>query len=144
MEYFGTAAEERNIRIAVEGSGQVQGDRQKLRRALANLLSNALRHSPDGEPITVTIAPGTAGAVTLSVADRGPGIPAEHQPRIFDRFYRADASRARDSGGTGLGLAITRSIIQLHGGDISVRSVPGSTTFELTLPASASAASGVT
>ena len=136
VEYFGTAAEERGISIVVEGYGEVQGDRQKLRRALANLLSNAIRHSPDVEPIAVTITSDAGGSVTVAVTDRGQGIPAEHQVRIFDRFYRADASRARHSGGTGLGLAIARSIAQLHGGQISVRSVPGSTTFELTLPSS--------
>jgi two-component system heavy metal sensor histidine kinase CusS len=133
-EYFGTVAEERGICIKVEGCGAVEGDRQKLRRVLANLLSNAIRHSPDNESIVVAINSTAAGMVTLAVTDHGPGIPAKHQPRIFDRFYRADASRARHSGGTGLGLAIARSIVQLHGGDIRVTSEPGDTTFEVTLP----------
>jgi two-component system heavy metal sensor histidine kinase CusS len=111
-------------------------DRQKIRRALANLLSNAVRHSPDGERVNILIEE-HGGDVAVSVTNRGPGIPAEHQSRIFDRFYRADPSRTRESGGTGLGLAIVRSIARLHGGDACVRSEPGKdTTFTVTLPRS--------
>lgn len=135
IEFFGTASEERGIALSVHGEADVQADRHKIRRALANLLSNAIRHSPDGQPVDVLIERKGAAEVTVAVVDRGPGIAPEHQARIFDRFYRADPSRARKSGGSGLGLAIVRSIVALHGGEVRMKSEPGKTVFALTLPA---------
>lgn len=134
IEFFSTASEERGIALTVQGTGEIRADRHKVRRALSNLLSNAIRHSPDGEPVDILIEQNKAHTVIVSVIDRGPGIPPEHQARIFDRFYRADPSRARKSGGAGLGLAIVRSIAALHGGDVGVSSRPGRTSFELMLP----------
>jgi two-component system, OmpR family, heavy metal sensor histidine kinase CusS len=133
-EYFNVACEERGIEIDVRGQGVVRADRVMMRRAIGNLLSNAIRHSPDGERIEIEIER-RAGTITISVNDRGPGIPPEQQSRIFDRFYRADPSRARHSGGSGLGLAIVRSIARLHGGMVAMSSDPGKpTVFALTLP----------
>ena len=134
VEFFGTASEERGIALTVQGAAEIKADRNKIRRALANLLSNAIRHSPDGQPVEVIIERQGTTAVSVSVVDHGPGISPEHQARIFDRFYRADPSRTRKSGGSGLGLAIVRSIVTLHGGDVRVNSAPGKTVFELTLP----------
>jgi two-component system, OmpR family, heavy metal sensor histidine kinase CusS len=134
-EFFSVACEERAITIEVRGSALIKADRMMVRRALSNLLSNAIRHSPDGERIEIAIGR-DHDLARISVVDRGPGITPEHQSRIFDRFYRADASRTRHSGGTGLGLAIVRSIAKLHGGDVSVSSESGQpTVFSIVLPA---------
>lgn len=134
IEFFGIACEEREIGLKAHGRAMAFVDRAMLRQALSNLLSNAIRHSPDGGRIDVVLDRDER-AVTVSVIDSGPGIAPEHVSRIFDRFYRADPSRSRDSGGTGLGLAIARSIMRMHGGDVSVKSEPGkSTAFTLTIP----------
>jgi two-component system sensor histidine kinase BaeS len=105
-----------------------------MSRALGNLVSNALRYTPDAG--TICLGAGTSdGRLLLSVADTGSGIPAEHLPNIFERFYRADSSRQQETGGSGLGLAIVRSIVEAHGGSVSVASEPGSgTTFTVGLP----------
>lgn len=109
-------------------------DPDRVRQALLNLIDNALRHSPAGGTVTVGLARGD-GAARISVRDEGPGISAEHLPRIFDRFYRADAARDRAAGGAGLGLAIAREIAEAHGGRIEVVSAPGAgSTFTLELP----------
>ncbi|HSJ55764.1 MAG TPA: HAMP domain-containing sensor histidine kinase [Anaerolineae bacterium] len=108
----------------------VDADRQRVRQVIANLLTNALRHTPDSSPIVIS-AVSTPGAVRLSVADRGPGIPAGDLPHVFDRFWRG-GSRAR---GSGLGLAIAHELIRAHGGRIWVESQQGAgTTFSFTLP----------
>jgi len=105
----------------VEGVPLIRGDRARLMQCLQNLLSNAFRHTPKGGVVTLSlqIDPKT---VQVSVSDTGSGISPEHLPHVFDRFYRADPARARQTGGTGLGLAITRAFIQAHGGDISATS----------------------
>jgi signal transduction histidine kinase len=114
---------------------RVVADRDAVKRALANLLDNAFRHSPDGAPVRVA-AERRNGWAVLSVADRGPGLTAEEQERVFERFWRSDASRSRESGGAGLGLAIVRRIAESHGGEVAVTSQPGAgATFELRLPA---------
>jgi signal transduction histidine kinase len=101
---------------------------------LDNLLDNAIRHSPAGSTITVSITESTNGA-ECSVSDQGAGIPAEHLPYIFERFYRVDKSRNRKDGGTGLGLAIARALIHAQGGHISAQSVEGEgTTITFWLP----------
>lgn len=134
IEFFGIAAEERGIALEAHGRATVSADRAMLRQALSNLLSNAIRHSPDGERVDVVLERGE-GAVTASVVDRGPGLSAADASHIFDRFYRTEPSRARHSGGAGLGLAIARSIMKMHGGDVSVKSEPGkSTVFALSIP----------
>jgi signal transduction histidine kinase len=131
----------RGVRIAVEGSGaEVVGDADALRRAVANLVDNAIRVSPAGGTVSVVVADGSDG-VRLDVRDLGPGIPAEEQERVFERFWRADGSRSRASGGSGLGLAIVRRIVELHEGTVAVESVPGlGACFTIRLPAASPAA----
>jgi heavy metal sensor kinase len=118
---------------AAEGLS-VLGDRDSIKRALANLLDNAFRHSPPGAPVRVGAARRN-GCAVLSVADRGPGLTAEEQQHVFERFWRSDSSRSRESGGVGLGLAIVRRIAESHGGAVAVDSTPGGgSTFEIRLP----------
>ena len=123
FDYFDALAEEKalSLTLDVQGQGELAGDRLMLRRALANLLSNAIRHSPEGNAVEVSIKD-DGNRVMLTVKNAGDAIPPEHISHIFDRFYRADPSRHRNGEGAGLGLAITRSIICAHGGDISVQS----------------------
>jgi len=135
FEFFEALAEEKQIRLEIEGQApRVMGDRAMLRRALSNLLSNALRHSPLGESVKIRLEQSDDGQVLLSVQNVGPEIPDEHQPRIFDRFYRVDPSRQRQREGAGLGLAIVKSIVEAHGGRIDVSSFHGATTFNIRLP----------
>ena len=120
----------------------VRGDEQRLRQVLANLLSNAARHTPPGTTVTISLAmpgsegeaAGPAGLAALSVADDGPGIPPELQPELFERFVRGDSSRSRAAGSTGLGLAIVDAVVAAHRGHVQVASRPGQTVFVITLP----------
>jgi two-component system OmpR family sensor kinase/two-component system sensor histidine kinase BaeS len=113
----------------------VVGDADRLTQVLANLLSNALRHSPAGGRVTVTVSREN-GQARVQVADTGPGIAAEDLPHIFERFYRGEKSRSRRGGGAGLGLAIASQLIVAHGGQITAASQPGAgSTFTVTLPA---------
>lgn len=106
-----------------------------LEQAVINLLDNAIKYSPPGSPVRIE-AGLEGGETAIRVRDRGPGIPAEHQPRLFERFYRVDKARSRQMGGTGLGLAIVKHIAQAHGGSVSVESAPGQgSVFSLRLPA---------
>lgn len=132
-------AEDRRIRLTVEARPvpSVQGDAGRLTQLLINLLDNALAHTPPEGRIAVRLKP-VAGQVRLEVEDTGSGIAPEHLPRLFERFYRADPARARESGGTGLGLAIVKEIAEAHGGTITVESTLGKgTLFTITLPAGA-------
>ena len=95
----------------------VFADPERVHQVLFNLLDNAVRFTPAGGRVTVS-ASRHNGAVDVSVHDTGPGIPAEHLPRLFERFYRVDTARSRDDGGTGIGLAIARSVVEAHGGQI--------------------------
>jgi signal transduction histidine kinase len=106
-------------------------DPVRIGQVLANLLSNAVRHTPSGGSVVVSAEPARDGtAVAFAVADSGPGIPAQVLPHVFDRFVRA-----ADSGGAGLGLAIARSLVQAHGGEIAAESSPGQgTTMRFVLP----------
>jgi len=134
FDFYEALADEQAIRLDVQGAGVVLGDRLMLRRALNNLLSNALRHTPAGGQVTVTIVR-QAGQIVLTVENTGEMIPAQHLARLFERFYRADPSRQHASGeGTGLGLAITQAILRAHRGNVSVASARGLTTFTLRLP----------
>jgi signal transduction histidine kinase len=123
-------ARDKGITLRVEMPPEplvVDGDRDRLRQVLGNLLSNALRYTPAGG--IVTLSAGQEGsAVRFAVSDTGPGIPAEDLPHVFDRFYRGDAARDRASGGSGLGLAIARALVRAHGGAISVESAAGQGT----------------
>jgi two-component system heavy metal sensor histidine kinase CusS len=138
-EYMSVMADEKGVSVQVIGEAPpAAADRLLVQRAITNLVSNAIRHALDHS--TVTIEVGTAGpAATLSVTNRGEGIAAAHLERIFDRFYRVDAGRARREGGTGLGLAIVRSIAAAHRGRVEVQSQDGLTTFKLLLPRTATA-----
>jgi two-component system OmpR family sensor kinase len=121
----------------------ISGDEPRLRQVLANLLGNAIRHTPPGTPVTVRVAtePGRRTgdqAVVLTVSDEGPGLTAEHGARVFERFYRADAARGRAEGGTGLGLAIVAALVAGHGGSIEVDTAPGrGACFRVELPLAA-------
>lgn len=134
FEFYEALAEEKSIVLTCSGSGFVSGDRLMLRRAISNLLSNALRHTPAGGRIVVRVDDTGDSVVKLSVENAGETIPLEHLPRLFDRFYRVDSSRQRLSEGSGLGLSITRSILRAHGGDAFIRSEGGMTVFELKIP----------
>ena len=130
------AADLQKVRISVtpvEGWLTVVGDRRQLVSALANLLENAVKYSDAGAEVTVS-ARAAGDGVELDVADHGIGIPATDLERVFERFYRVDRARSRDTGGTGLGLAIVRHVAQNHGGDVVVRSREGEgSTFTLRL-----------
>ena len=112
----------------------VEGDPERLHQVLFNLLDNAYRFTPTGGVVTVRAAQEN-GALRVSVEDTGPGIPEEHLPLVFERFYRADPSRSREDGGTGIGLAIARSVVEAHGGRIWAESTLGKgATFSFVLP----------
>ena len=128
-----------NRRIAMEvfdgpGTPEVLGDEARLRQVLSNLVSNALQHTPESAGITVRV--GTEGDnAVLEVLDEGPGMTREDAHRVFERFYRADSSRARSSGGTGLGLSIVDSLVYAHGGTVTVATAPGrGCRFQVRLP----------
>jgi len=130
------------------GAETVVGDRDRLEQALQNLAANALRYAPAGSAIELRARP-EEHAVALAVEDAGAGITPDHLPRVFDRFYKAEASRAQAAtpgspndgqgaggpGGSGLGLSIVKAIVERHGGRVGVESRPGRTVFELVLPA---------
>jgi signal transduction histidine kinase len=114
----------------------LRADLKHLTLALSNLVDNAIRHGVEGGRIRLT-GRGENGTIVLSVEDDGPGIPKEHLPRIFERFYRVDKARSREPGGTGLGLAIAKHIVESHGGTIRVESTTGKgTRFVIRIPAS--------
>ena len=137
--FYEALAEEKNIRLQQTGHGIIWGDRLMLRRALSNLLSNALRYTPTDSVVSILIQQDQQGT-TVSISNPGPTIPATQLPRLFDRFFRADSARVvAESDGAGLGLAITRSIAEVHGGCIDVTSANGWTCFTLQFPASATA-----
>jgi two-component system, OmpR family, sensor kinase len=111
----------------------ITGDGQRLHQVLANLLANARAHTPEGTTVTVGVSE-HAGAALLTVTDAGPGIPAELQPHIFERFARGDSSRSRAAGSTGLGLSIVHAVVTAHGGTVAVHSRPGCTEFTVRIP----------
>jgi signal transduction histidine kinase len=112
----------------------VYADAERVHQVLFNLLDNAVRFTPSGGRVTIT-ASTRNGSIDVAVADTGPGIAAEHLPRLFERFYRVDSARSRDEGGTGIGLAIARSVVEAHGGRIWAESEPGKgSTFTFELP----------
>jgi two-component system sensor histidine kinase ResE len=128
---------QRNVRLEFHvnaGAENVIGDPDRLEQALQNLAANALRHTPDAGQITLTSSPIPDG-IRLTVHDTGPGIPAEHLPLIFERFYKADAAR-KAAGGSGLGLSIVKAIVERHGGTITARN-DGGAVFEIVLPRTA-------
>ena len=115
---------------------QVAGAQSELLSAITNLVSNAVRYTPDGGRIDVGWDQMADGSGVVSVTDTGPGVAREHLPRLTERFYRVEGSRSRDTGGTGLGLAIVKHVVQRHGGELDIRSEPGKgSCFRLVLPA---------
>jgi len=133
--FYEALAEERGVRLVLAGEGRARADRDMLRRAISNLLSNAIRHTPRDGEIRVLIGADRPGQTELSVVNPGIPIAPEHLPRLFDRFYRVDASRRREGEGAGLGLAIAKSIVEAHGGAISASSAEGILRFAFTIPA---------
>ncbi|PZR76701.1 MAG: two-component sensor histidine kinase, partial [Chthoniobacterales bacterium] len=123
--FYRTIAEERHIAILCQGEGEMLAEPSLFDRAISNLLDNALRFTPEGRTITLSIKR-SSNSTEVTVSDTGTGIPAEHLPRVFDRLYRVDPSRS--SGGAGLGLSLVQSIVQLHGGSASIASEPGQGT----------------
>ena len=114
---------------------EVIGDADRLRQVLANLLANATRHTPPGTTVTVAVGADPAARLArLSVTDDGPGIPESLQPRVFERFTRADESRTRAAGGSGLGLSIVSAVVTALGGTVDLQSRPGRTCIEVRLP----------
>ena len=135
FDYFDVVAEEKGVSLVLEGQATTQGDRLMLQRAISNLLSNAIRHAPEHSRVRVLVS-NTHGEASLCVDNAGPPIAPEHLPRLFDRFYRVDKSRAHlNTEGTGLGLAITRAIMDAHGGTVTVTSTAEHTRFCLRFPA---------
>ncbi len=132
FEFYGLLAEESQVGLRCQGQAAVDGDALMLRRALGNLISNALRYTPAGQDIQLTLG-ATEKDVEILVENPGNPIPAEHLERIFERFHRVDGSRQRE-GGAGLGLAITRSIIEAHGGHIQAEALAQGNRFIICLP----------
>ncbi|WP_425464688.1 sensor histidine kinase [Nocardia yunnanensis] len=113
----------------------ITGDSARLHQVLANLLANARTHTGPGTTVTTALSGDGRGGARWRVTDNGPGIPADLQPEVFERFARGDSSRSRRAGSTGLGLAIVAAVVKAHGGDITVESAPGRTEFTVHLPA---------
>jgi len=134
LEYLDFILEDAQVEVLVSGDAQVQIEVAHLRRALINLLSNAVQHTGPGQVIEVRIEV-EAHQVSIGVANPGSPIASEHLPRLFERFYRVDASRSNSGNNHGLGLAIVKAIALMHGGDVFVRSDRGMNTFGIYLPA---------
>jgi two-component system heavy metal sensor histidine kinase CusS len=138
-EYYDGPADHAGVRLAVNLPSGLRAmlDRSLMQRALGNLVSNALAHTPKGGRIDLTAHRGNDG-LTISVTDTGCGIPAESIPHLFDRFYRVDQARSQNPGGFGLGLSIVRGIILLHGGTVQITSeINVGTQVRLMLPVGA-------
>jgi heavy metal sensor kinase len=137
VETMRPLAEAKGLHLCRVGEGEIRvlGDEVRLRQVFYNLLDNAIKYTPEGGTVEVRLARRHRGAV-VTVRDNGIGIPAEHLPRVFDRFYRVDKARSREEGGTGLGLSIAKIIITAHDGQIDLTSTPGQGTLcTVTLPA---------
>jgi two-component system phosphate regulon sensor histidine kinase PhoR len=115
---------------------QLAGSFEELLSATGNIVTNAVRYTPEGGKIDIRLAVDADGRGRFEVTDTGPGIAREHVPRLTERFYRVDGSRSRETGGTGLGLSIVKHVVQRHGGELVIDSEPGKgSTFRLVLPA---------
>ena len=124
------------VSVAAVGAVELAGAQSELLSAIHNLVSNAVRYTPDGGRIDVTWARLEDGRAELAVSDTGLGIAREHIPRLTERFYRVDGSRSRDTGGTGLGLSIVKHVVQRHGAELDIQSEPGKgSRFRLVFPA---------
>jgi len=135
FDYFEAWAEERSVALECKGSAlYVQGDRLMIRRALSNLLSNAIRYTPAGQAVTVSLITNSDDTVIIRIKNPGLTISPEHLTKLFDRFYRADPSRQHKGDGAGLGLAIVKSIVDAHGGTITAASEGEHIVFEIQFP----------
>ncbi|WP_238785940.1 heavy metal sensor histidine kinase [Gilliamella sp. ESL0254] len=138
-EYFEPLTDEKNIIFNLEGNcSHIQGDKMMLGRAISNILSNAIRYTPENQIITITLSQVSEKRIRIIIANPGKKIDSKHLPHLFDRFYRVDESRHRngnDSSGTGIGLAIVKSIVETHKGSIYAESDEQSTRFIISLPA---------
>jgi signal transduction histidine kinase len=133
-ELYEPVVTEKQLKVVMDAPEitMVSGDLQKLQRVAANLLDNAIKYSPNGGEISLTLEPSGPNA-RFALTNPGPGIAPQDIPHIFERFYRADKSRS--GSGNGLGLSLVHAIVHAHGGQIAVESIPGEkTTFTLTLP----------
>lgn len=137
---FSVVAESKNIIFEVKVDKPLPSlslDRQRITQVINNLLSNALRHTPEGGKITIAVDR-VSEDLQIAITDTGEGIAPEHLPHVFDRFYRADSGRSRDAGGTGLGLAIVKAIVNAHGGKVTAESAIGhGTTMRIAFPIAA-------
>jgi heavy metal sensor kinase len=135
-EFFEVVAQDRGIELelALGAGAQVMGDSIMLQQAFSNLMDNAIKYTPRGGRVSMEMATCPQQA-TVRIRDTGVGIPQEDLPHVFERFYRVDKSRSRETGGSGLGLSIARKIVELHGGRIGIQSEPGQgTTVTVALP----------
>jgi two-component system heavy metal sensor histidine kinase CusS len=139
IDYFTDLAEERGVCLRQKGDAHVWAEPQLLRRALANLVQNAVRHARPGSEIELSAYQNVVDGrrfTVLEVTNEGEALPDEQLPRLFERFYRADHSRSGMTGGSGLGLAIVKAIAEVHGGDASARNAGGGRiVFSIYLPA---------
>ncbi len=134
-EFYQVLADEDGMNIRCDGTARLDADPILFRRAVGNLLSNALRHSPAGAEIVMQAHEDESEAAIITVTNPGEGIPAEFQEKIFDRFFRVEPSRDKTTEGAGLGLPIVKTIMNLHGGAVTVQSTPGgSTAFTIRFP----------
>lgn len=133
LDYLDFIFEDAQVQVQVHGDAHVQIEKAHMRRALINLLSNAVQHTAAGSVIDVSIET-REYQVEIAVTNPGEAIASEHLPRLFERFYRVDASRSNSGANHGLGLAIVKAIALMHGGDVFVRSEQGGNTFGITLP----------
>jgi two-component system phosphate regulon sensor histidine kinase PhoR len=137
LALFRERAEKKGVRLTADLAAslpEIEGDARALEHVLSNLVDNAVKYCPAGASIVVRATEGD-GRVRLVVTDTGPGIAAEHLPRVFERFYRVDAGRSRELGGTGLGLSIVKHMVEAMRGRVSVESGVGrGSTFTVSLP----------
>ena len=134
-EYYRTLADDRGIDLTIDGNGTVSADPRLFQRAVGNLLANALQYTPTGGQVSISLQAGATGETSIVIQDNGQGIPADEIPLVFDRFYRSAQARQLHRDGSGLGLAIVRSIMELHGGSVTLTSQQGhGTTITLRFP----------
>ena len=135
-DFYDALAEERKVKVLCQGEAEMSVDQILFRRALSNLMANALNNTPPGGTVTLGVRPSQEHTMDVYVRDSGIGIPEEHLARVFDRFYQVDAARSGSQEGTGLGLAIVKSIMALHEGTVEIQSAPGhGTVVTLHFPA---------
>jgi signal transduction histidine kinase len=128
VDAFRTRAASRGVRMDLnveQGLPEVMADPTRVHQVVANLLENALRHTPEGGSVAVAVGCSAPDRLRLEVADTGPGIPPDRLPHIFDQFYRVDPSRSRETGGAGLGLTIVKRLVEAHGGRVWAESEVG-------------------